>query len=291
MFLILPKNHSPSTTKPESTRSLPDHSDVPVRAKKACDRCRVKKIKCDGRKPCGRCAHDKVQCLQTRRATTDPKALSRDYIASLEAQQAYLLDALRQLCHRGSGSDDPEVRAILERLQVNGVDLDYNNIPHPGGKGLVWNEEDCTNRGRQDISPSSPAQPESVVLGAQLSNDVPVEGFMQDISFSRPVTSDTNTAAYDMPNGLSYDQPSTLTFPNSIDATSGPALSSLSNGITTGSSFGLSNPNFADQWLKSWNDIAQELSSANEFNGREDSDYSDNLNMDSTNIQNTNNPS
>lgn len=36
-----------------------------VRASRACDGCRIRKVKCDGNSPCGQCAHFDVQCVVT----------------------------------------------------------------------------------------------------------------------------------------------------------------------------------------------------------------------------------
>ncbi|KAJ5491300.1 hypothetical protein N7539_002867 [Penicillium diatomitis] len=44
---------------------------------KACDRCRVKKTKCDGKQPCNRCSVYNHPCLFRERKATQTKVYSR----------------------------------------------------------------------------------------------------------------------------------------------------------------------------------------------------------------------
>ncbi|KAL4894326.1 hypothetical protein BDV59DRAFT_176227 [Aspergillus ambiguus] len=89
-------------------QSSPDsHSDnVRKRVCKACDRCRLKKSKCDGGNPCGRCRADNAICVFGERKKAHDKVYPKGYVEMLEQQQAWLvagLQALYRRVHDGDG--------------------------------------------------------------------------------------------------------------------------------------------------------------------------------------------
>nr|AUD11413.1 Zn2Cys6 transcriptional regulatory protein [Talaromyces pinophilus] len=96
---------------------------------RACERCRVKKAKCDGLQPCSRCVTYNQACIFRDRKVTEEKVYSRGFVEMLIAQQAVHLQALRDLykrCVRREGFPGsplqesiqgyPGTHAILDRL-------------------------------------------------------------------------------------------------------------------------------------------------------------------------------
>ncbi|KAE8349402.1 hypothetical protein BDV28DRAFT_141284 [Aspergillus coremiiformis] len=96
---------------------------------KACDRCRVKKTKCDGKQPCNRCSAHNHPCLFRERKATQTKVYSRGFVEMLESHHSLVVKALQRLyklCLNKDGfpgdplteSPDgyPLTHAILDRL-------------------------------------------------------------------------------------------------------------------------------------------------------------------------------
>ncbi|KAH2978234.1 hypothetical protein KXW58_004937 [Aspergillus fumigatus] len=83
-----------------------DHSrsgcNVRKRVCKACDRCRLKKSKCDGAVPCGRCRTDNAICTFGERKKAHDKVYPLGYVEMLEQQQAWLVYGLQELYRRSS---------------------------------------------------------------------------------------------------------------------------------------------------------------------------------------------
>ncbi|KAL2039534.1 hypothetical protein N7G274_007806 [Stereocaulon virgatum] len=64
---------------------------------KACDRCRLKKSKCDGSSPCNRCQTDNQVCVFGERKKSHDKVYPKGYVEMLEQQQEKLVNATRDL--------------------------------------------------------------------------------------------------------------------------------------------------------------------------------------------------
>ncbi|PYH45795.1 Zn(II)2Cys6 transcription factor domain-containing protein [Aspergillus saccharolyticus JOP 1030-1] len=64
---------------------------------KACDRCRVKKTKCDGKQPCNRCSAYNHPCLFRERKATQTKVYSRGFVEMLESHHSLVVKALQRL--------------------------------------------------------------------------------------------------------------------------------------------------------------------------------------------------
>lgn len=76
------------------------HSMVDGRHKrvwKACERCRMKKTKCDGEFPCKRCKDDGLVCTAGTRKKTEYKQLPRGYAEVLENTQFALIATVHKL--------------------------------------------------------------------------------------------------------------------------------------------------------------------------------------------------
>ncbi|KAJ5641964.1 hypothetical protein N7490_005964 [Penicillium lividum] len=96
---------------------------------KACDRCRVKKTKCDGKQPCNRCSVYNHPCLFRERKATQTKVYSRGFVEMLESHHSLVVKALQKLytfCITNEGfpgepleeapDGHPLTHAILDRL-------------------------------------------------------------------------------------------------------------------------------------------------------------------------------
>ncbi|KAI1337181.1 hypothetical protein F5Y15DRAFT_163540 [Xylariaceae sp. FL0016] len=83
-----------------------DHSPLSIHAGldnrhkrvwKACERCRMKKTKCDGEFPCKRCKDDGLVCTAGTRKKTEYKQLPRGYAEVLENTQFALIATVHKL--------------------------------------------------------------------------------------------------------------------------------------------------------------------------------------------------
>ncbi|KIV81259.1 hypothetical protein, variant [Exophiala sideris] len=101
------------------------------RASKACNRCRIKKSKCEGPSPCRRCRKENAICVFDRRRSPCNKSYPKGYVELLESQQAQLVKGLQKLyqeLHNGTASmgapskdssnRPPSVHDILKSLGV-----------------------------------------------------------------------------------------------------------------------------------------------------------------------------
>ncbi|KAF9887147.1 hypothetical protein FE257_010522 [Aspergillus nanangensis] len=95
------------TARQSSPTSENSHSDNNVRKRvcKACDRCRLKKSKCDGGNPCGRCRADNAICVFGERKKAHDKVYPKGYVEMLEQQQTWLVYGLQELYRRANDGE------------------------------------------------------------------------------------------------------------------------------------------------------------------------------------------
>lgn len=118
-----------SPQRASSTSSAEDNARK--RVCKACDRCRLKKSKCDGASPCSRCKADNAICVFGERKKAHDKVYPKGYVEMLEQQQAQLVSGLREMYRRLQAGESwpgkalkeshggfPLTHDILERLNV-----------------------------------------------------------------------------------------------------------------------------------------------------------------------------
>ncbi|KAJ5197406.1 hypothetical protein N7449_007885 [Penicillium cf. viridicatum] len=103
---------------------------VRKRVCKACDRCRLKKSKCDGATPCSRCRADNSICIFGKRKKTHEKVYPKGYVEKLEQQQVWLVHGLQALYHcitKGEGwPGDPL------NIEPNGYPLTHDLLTRLG---------------------------------------------------------------------------------------------------------------------------------------------------------------
>ncbi|KAJ9655842.1 Fluconazole resistance protein 1 [Neophaeococcomyces mojaviensis] len=80
--------------------SSPSDGGIRKRVCKACDRCRLKKSKCDGSSPCSRCRADNAICVFGERKKSHDKVYPKGYVEMLEHQQLQLVAGLQELYRR-----------------------------------------------------------------------------------------------------------------------------------------------------------------------------------------------
>ncbi|KAG9228032.1 hypothetical protein BJ875DRAFT_277256 [Amylocarpus encephaloides] len=99
-----PKPSKQSSRTSKRTTTSHEHAHGPgaidgrhKRVWKACERCRMKKTKCDGESPCKRCKDDGLVCTAGSRKKTEFKQLPRGYAEVLENTQYALIAAVQKL--------------------------------------------------------------------------------------------------------------------------------------------------------------------------------------------------
>ncbi|KAJ5410632.1 uncharacterized protein N7487_004991 [Penicillium crustosum] len=116
------------------------HSDhVHKRVCKACDRCRLKKSKCDGTSPCSRCRANNFVCIFGKRKRAIDKMYPKGYIEMLEQQQRWLVNALQELYQRiidGNGwpgtclKPEPNGHPLTHDILVRLGTLDHSQVKY-----------------------------------------------------------------------------------------------------------------------------------------------------------------
>lgn len=97
------KSPKPHNRVSKRTSTCSDHGPVGIldgrhkRVWKACERCRMKKTKCDGENPCKRCKDDGLVCTAGSRKKTEFKQLPRGYAEVLEHTQYALIATVHKL--------------------------------------------------------------------------------------------------------------------------------------------------------------------------------------------------
>ncbi|ODV79346.1 uncharacterized protein CANTADRAFT_6482 [Suhomyces tanzawaensis NRRL Y-17324] len=87
--------HSPTSDHSHHHHGL--HHTKKKRVGKACDSCRIKKTKCDGKKPCSRCILDNKICVFTEKKKQREKSHPVGYVELLETRLDILTKALEKL--------------------------------------------------------------------------------------------------------------------------------------------------------------------------------------------------
>ncbi|OCT51828.1 hypothetical protein CLCR_09026 [Cladophialophora carrionii] len=140
MFFIVPERKasntpaSPPSESPSGSprpakrqRMSPDSDDAsgyyPKRTPKACDRCRLKKARCQWTrgKICDKCKRDGVICTTNRASKREPKTPDAAYVQLVESQRDCLLRAISRIVEDGLVKDKT---AMAKTLQDFGIRAD-----------------------------------------------------------------------------------------------------------------------------------------------------------------------
>ncbi|KAL4787498.1 hypothetical protein BJX76DRAFT_6492 [Aspergillus varians] len=169
---------------------------------KACDRCRVKKTKCDGKQPCSRCSSYNHPCLFRERKATQTKVYSRGFVEMLESHHSLVVKALQRLyklCTNKEGfpgeplvetSDGyPLTHAILDRLGLIKQAEDTSQREGEETEDLQYlrvlsSSTDCSATADPSPEPATPSEPvQSLSSPVQLSPEghTPIKWEFQSI--------------------------------------------------------------------------------------------------------------
>lgn len=92
------------------------------RVGKACDSCRIKKCRCDGRKPCTKCVADNKICVYSERKRPRDKVYPSGYVELLETRLDLLSKSLEKLIDLSSaGNDISFLKTPGEKFSVNKI--------------------------------------------------------------------------------------------------------------------------------------------------------------------------
>ncbi|KAJ5118117.1 hypothetical protein N7448_004236 [Penicillium atrosanguineum] len=151
------------STRQSTPMSDHSHTDgIRKRVCKACDRCRLKKSKCDGSSPCSRCRADNTVCVFGERKKPHDKVYPKGYVEMLEQQQSWLVHGLQVLYHRAI--EDESWSGDLLKAETNGHPLTHDILTRlgvlDGSKGERFEEtsdiahrQESSNGTREPYSP------------------------------------------------------------------------------------------------------------------------------------------
>ncbi|KAK3620042.1 Fluconazole resistance protein 1 [Elasticomyces elasticus] len=133
---------------PIRTPSQDSSEGIRKRVCKACDRCRLKKSRCDGTSPCSRCRADNAICVFGERKKSHDKVYPKGYVEMLEQQQGQLVGALQETYHR---LDAAQVWSGPALSEANGHPLTHDILAalnlleskHDGSGDMEIFEDDC----------------------------------------------------------------------------------------------------------------------------------------------------
>lgn len=92
------------------------------RVGKACDSCRIKKCRCDGRKPCTKCIADNKICVYSERKRPRDKVYPSGYVELLETRLDLLSKSLEKLIDLSiAGEDITFLKTPGEKFSVNKI--------------------------------------------------------------------------------------------------------------------------------------------------------------------------
>ncbi|ODM18357.1 hypothetical protein SI65_06228 [Aspergillus cristatus] len=174
------------TARQSTPTSDHSHSDnVRKRVCKACDRCRLKKSKCDGASPCGRCRADNAICVFGERKKAHDKVYPKGYVEMLEQQQTWLVHGLQEMYRRASEGESWPGEPL--RCEANGHPLTHDllnrlgALDHTKGERFEENTEimqqELWRRNAMQRQDSSDASSESAAQSPVVSSRFPSDVF------------------------------------------------------------------------------------------------------------------
>ncbi|KAL4945316.1 hypothetical protein BDV06DRAFT_39673 [Aspergillus oleicola] len=205
------------TARQSTPASDHSHSDSGIRKRvcKACDRCRLKKSKCDGSKPCGRCRADNTLCVFGERKKAHDKVYPKGYVEMLEQQQTWLVNGLQELYQRLLKNEGWQGEPL--KCEPNGQPLTHDLLTRLGAldqskherfeehaeamQQELW-KHNAGHMQRQDSSDTSSESPHSPIMLSQFS-----DSFARALPQTPSTISPTTTLRIDVPQQAIKSEP------------------------------------------------------------------------------------
>ncbi|GAV26882.1 hypothetical protein PMKS-000343 [Pichia membranifaciens] len=92
------------------------------RVGKACDSCRLKKTKCNGKQPCERCTADNKICIYTERKKSKDKVYSSEYVELIDRRLSLVNKSLLKLCEMVKLNKKSDLMSFIKDLEYNESD-------------------------------------------------------------------------------------------------------------------------------------------------------------------------
>lgn len=92
------------------------------RVGKACDSCRLKKTKCNGKQPCERCTADNKICIYTERKKSKDKVYSSEYVELIDRRLSLVNKSLLKLCEMVKLNKKSDLMTFVKDLEYNESD-------------------------------------------------------------------------------------------------------------------------------------------------------------------------
>ncbi|KAL4907632.1 hypothetical protein BDW74DRAFT_147898 [Aspergillus multicolor] len=217
------------TARQSTPASENSHSDSGIRKRvcKACDRCRLKKSKCDGAKPCSRCRADNTLCVFGERKKAHDKVYPKGYVEMLEQQQTWLVNGLQELYRRLLDGDGWQGEPL--KCEPNGQPLTHDLLTQLGALDTAKHErfeehaeamqqdlwkQNAGHMQRQDSSDTSSESAHSPILAAHFSDPFAARTLPQTPTTVSPPT----TLRIDVPQPAVKSEPPQMT-PTNMYAT------------------------------------------------------------------------
>ncbi|KAB8218897.1 hypothetical protein BDV33DRAFT_174655 [Aspergillus novoparasiticus] len=107
----------------------------------ACERCRVKKIRCNGRRPCGNCSEMNADCI-FRQIRSTRRPYPRGYVEMMEEHQSQMVDGLQELYRRSVDGEGWPGPLLAKRPEAEGQPLTHDLLVRLGVLDQDRNKQD-----------------------------------------------------------------------------------------------------------------------------------------------------
>lgn len=105
------------------------HHQKKKRVGKACDSCRIKKTKCDGKKPCNKCLQDNKICVFTEKKKPKDKSYPSGYVELLETRLDLLTKSFEKIVQL-LASNLPFVKDLILQENSELKESELSNLPN-----------------------------------------------------------------------------------------------------------------------------------------------------------------
>lgn len=104
--------------QPQSSDDVPS-GYYPKRVPKACDRCRIKKVRCSGGQLCKRCGSDGVVCITTTNGDKEESPVQAQQYHLVESQRDRLLQIIAKIADGKNEDEFTKLRDVLSNMGLS----------------------------------------------------------------------------------------------------------------------------------------------------------------------------